>query len=70
MFKIKLSILLLISFLIFSCTNNQIKNLNQKYYLAYVGGEFDGLLLKNYLINNLNDLTSMTITQTLKSKLI
>ena len=56
MFKIKLSILLLTSFLIFSCTNNQIKNLNQKYSLAYVGGEFDGLLLKNYLINNLNDL--------------
>ena len=56
MFKIKLSILLLTSFIVFSCTNNKEEHLKQKYSLAYVGGEFDGLLLKNYLINNLKDL--------------
>ena len=57
MSKIKLSILLLISFFIFSCTNNQIKNhSNQKYSLAYIGGEYDGLLLKNYLISSLKNL--------------
>ena len=52
MFKIKLSILLLVSFFLFSCTANQNNNLNQKYSVAYIGGEFDGLLLKNYLVNN------------------
>ena len=46
MSKIKLLILLLISFFIFSCTNNQINYSNQKYSLAYIGGEYDGLLLK------------------------
>ena len=56
MFKIKLSILLLISFFIFSCTNNKVNQFNQKYSLAYIGGEFDGLLLKNYLSKTLNDL--------------
>ena len=56
MSKIKLSILLLISSLIFSCTNNQINYSNQKYSVAYIGGEYDGLLLKNYLISNLKNL--------------
>ncbi len=56
MSKIKLSILLLINFFIFSCTNNQANSFNQKYSVAYIGGEFDGLLLKNYLINNLKNL--------------
>jgi len=56
MFKIKLSILLLISFFVFSCSNNQIKNSNQKFSLAYIGGEYDGLLLKNYLIGSLKSL--------------
>ena len=56
MSKIKLLILLLISFFIFSCTNNQIliqtvKNIK----LAYIGGEYDGLLLKNYLTNYLKN---------------
>ena len=55
MSKIKLSILLLISFFIFSCTNNQIIHSNQKYSVSYIGGEFDGLLLKNYLISNLKN---------------
>ena len=56
MSKIKLSILLLISFSILSCTSNQINYPNQKYSLAYIGGEFDGLLLKNYLVGNLKNL--------------
>ena len=56
MSKIKLSILLLISFFVFSCTNNQINDLNQKYSLAYIGGEYDGLLLKNYLTSGLKNL--------------
>ena len=56
MFKIKLLILLLTSFFIFSCTNNQINTSDQKYSLAYIGGEFDGLLLKNYLMSNLESL--------------
>ena len=55
MSKIKLSILLLISFFIFSCVNNQINHNNQKYSVAYIGGEYDGLLLKNYLISNLKN---------------
>ena len=53
MFKIKLSILLLTSLFTFSCTNNQINQSNQKYSLAYIGGEYDGLLLKNKMISNL-----------------
>ena len=56
MSKIKLSILLLTSFFIFNCTKNQIEYLNQKYSLSYIGGEYDGLLLKNYLKNNLKNL--------------
>jgi hypothetical protein len=56
MSKIKLSTLLLISFFVFSCTNNQINNSNQKYSLSYIGGEYDGLLLKNYLTNGLKNL--------------
>ena len=55
MSKIKLSILLLISFFILSCANNQINHNNQKYSVAYIGGEYDGLLLKNYLISNLKN---------------
>ena len=53
MFKIKLLILLLTSFFIVSCTNNQTHSFNQKYSLAYIEGGFDGLLLKNYLLSNL-----------------
>ena len=56
MSKIKLSILLLISFFILSCANNQIKYNNQKYSVAYIGGEYDGLLLKNYLKSSLKNL--------------
>ena len=56
MSKIKLSILLLISSLILSCTSNQINHNGQKYSVAYIGGEYDGLLLKNYLKSSLKNL--------------
>ena len=56
MCKIKLLILLLTSFFIFSCTNNQINHSTQKYSLAYIGGEYDGLMLKNYLTSRLKNL--------------
>ena len=56
MFKIKLSILFLTSFFFYSCTNNLINSSDQKYSLAYIGGGFDGLLLKNYLLSNLKNL--------------
>ena len=56
MSKIKLSILLLISFSFFSCTNNQANHLNQKYSIAYIEGGYDGLLLRNYLTSFLKNL--------------
>ena len=56
MSKIKLSTLLLVSFFIYSCTNNQAYYSNQKYSIAYIGGEYDGLLLKNYLTSGLKNL--------------
>lgn len=56
MSKIKLLILLLISFSIFSCTNNQVNHSNQKYSVAYIGGEYEGLLLRNYLTSVLKNL--------------
>lgn len=56
MSKTKLSILLLINFLISSCTNNQIDSFNNKYSVDYIGGGFDGLLLKNYLTSSLKNL--------------
>jgi len=56
MSKIKLSILLLISFSFFSCANNQVNYSNQKYSIAYIGGEYDGLLLRTYLMSGLKNL--------------
>ena len=56
MFKIKLSILLLTSIFFYSCTNTQIHSPDQKYSLEYIGGGYDGLLLKNYLLSNLKNL--------------
>ena len=56
MSKIKLSTLLLISFFVFSCTNNEISDSNQKYSLAYIEGGYDGLLLRNYLTSVLKNL--------------
>ena len=56
MFKIRLSILLLTSFFIFSCAHNQNNSSSQKYAVAYIGGGYNGLLLKNYLISSLKNL--------------
>ena len=56
MYKIKLLILLLTSFLVLSCTDKQNNHFNKKYSLSYIDGEFDGLLLKNYLISYLKNL--------------
>ena len=56
MFKIKLLILLLISFIFLSCTKD-VQNQNRiNYSLSYIGGEYEGLVLKNLLINNLSSL--------------
>ena len=54
MSKIKLLILLLISFFFVNCssTNYQVKN-NHKYSIAYIGGGYDGLVLKKQLISKL-----------------
>ena len=52
MFKIRLLILLSISISLFSCTKNNL-NQSQKYSVAYIGGELDGLILKNILTENL-----------------
>ena len=56
MFKIKLSILLLISVFLISCTDNQKRFPDHKYSLEYIAGGFDGLLLKNYLLSGLKNL--------------
>lgn len=53
MFRIKLLILFLTSFLFFSCTKNITNQDKVKYSLGYIGGEYDGLILKNFLIDNL-----------------
>ena len=47
MFKIKLSILLLISLFITSCIKKDMIGESEKFSVAYIGGEFDGLILKN-----------------------
>ena len=54
MFKIKLLILLLNSLLFLSCTNNRPDN-EIKLSVAYIGGEYDGLLLSNQLRSHLKN---------------
>ena len=49
MFKIKLLTLLLVSAFLFSCTESKLQNVNNQYSLDYIGGEYDGLVLKNFL---------------------
>jgi hypothetical protein len=55
MFKIKLLILFLISCLTISCTNKKEEN-NFKISVAYIGGEYEGLILSNQLKSQLNNL--------------
>ena len=59
MSKIKLSILLLISLFIINCSssNNLPKN-NNKYSLEYIGGGYDGLVLKKQLTSMLRGFRS------------
>ena len=54
MYKIRLLILLFISLAFVSCTN---KNKSSEFQLsvAYISGEYDGLLLSNQLKSNLNN---------------
>ena len=53
MFKTKLLILLLISFIFLSCTRDTLDHDITKYSLGYIGGEYDGLILKNLLTSDL-----------------
>tara|TARA_Y100000996_G_C22529355_1_gene645854 strand:+ start:771 stop:1328 length:558 start_codon:yes stop_codon:yes gene_type:complete len=55
MYKIKLLILLLISVFIFSCTSNKTRENPEKFSIAYIGGEIDGLLLRNILTSTLKN---------------
>ena len=59
MFKIKLLILFLISCFFIACTNNNEKN-NFKISVAYIGGEYEGLILSNMLKSHLNNLGMLT----------
>ena len=54
MFKIKLLILLSISYLITSCINND-GDYKFKMNVAYIGGEYEGLILSNQLKSQLNN---------------
>ena len=56
MFKIKLLILLLTSAFLFNCTKNSNITPPTKFSIAYIEGEYDGLLLKNLLTGYLNTL--------------
>ena len=55
MFKIKSLILLLVSFAFISCSKDNSRKFEQKYSLGYIGGEYEGLILKNYISNNLSN---------------
>ena len=54
MFRIKLLILLLISYSLASCISNKREN-DFKISIAYIGGEYDGLVLSNLLSSQLNN---------------
>ena len=54
MFKTKLSILLLISSIFLSCTKDIVNQETKRYSIGYISGEYDGLILKNLLENNLS----------------
>ena len=54
MSKIKLLILLLINICLVSCASNVVNN-DYKLSVAYIGGEYDGLVLSNQLKSHLNN---------------
>ena len=60
MFKIKLLILLSISYLITSCINND-GDYKFKMNVAYIGGEYEGLILANQLKSQLNNFNMLDI---------
>ena len=60
MFKIKLLILLLINYLITSCINNT-EDYKFKMNVAYIGGEYEGLILSNQLKSQLNNFNMLDI---------
>ena len=66
MLKIKSLILLLLSFILFSCSKNYHHQKEQKYSIAYIGGEYDGLLLKNFLTIHLDNLNLYDPSSTLE----
>jgi len=53
MSKIKLLILLLISFLYSACSSVVDDRINKQFKVGYIGGEYDGLILDNILTNYL-----------------
>ena len=55
MFKTKLLISLLSSFIFLSCTRDTLDREITKYSLAYTGGEYDGLILNNLLKSDLSN---------------
>ena len=54
MFKTKLLILLLINFLLIACIKEDTTQNSHKFKIGYIGGEYDGLVLKNILNSYLN----------------
>ena len=61
MCKIRLLILLFISLAFTSCTNNN-KSSEFQLSVAYISGEYDGLLLSNQLKSNLNNFGMLNTT--------
>tara|TARA_A100001011_G_C14308973_1_gene844580 strand:- start:698 stop:1195 length:498 start_codon:yes stop_codon:yes gene_type:complete len=61
MYKIKLLISLLISLVLLSCTNINAPKNNAKFYLGYIGGEFDALLLYNFMDAHLRSYNMLDI---------
>lgn len=53
MFRIRLLILLLVSFIILSCAKNNINDNKTSFSLGYIGGNYDGVILNNLLKSHL-----------------
>ena len=53
MYKTKLLTLSLISIIFLSCTKSNLNQNKSKFSIGYIAGEFDGLVLKTLLKNNL-----------------
>ena len=53
MFRIRLLILLLVSFIILSCVKNNINDNKTSFSLGYIGGKYEGVILTNLLKSHL-----------------